>query len=64
MKKYQVFKFEKDYVGVYYFEDLKPATEMFTIFTEEAIRERERDIKITEKICLCEHGKMISSWEE
>lgn len=62
MKKYQVIKFEEEYVGIYFFDDLEPAKEMFEIFKEEAIKEVKRDAIITLKICLTQYGKVIESW--
>ena len=59
--KYQVIKIEKNYVGVYDFENLLPAAQMFDIFVEEAKREEELDI--TQKIYLTENGRIMGSWE-
>lgn len=62
--KYRVIKIEKNYVGVYEYENLEPASDMFVIFEEEAIREIGTGIEITQKIYLTENGKIITSWEK
>ena len=61
--KYQVIKIEKNYIGVHNFESLKPAEDMFVIFEEEAIREKEMGFEITQEIYLTENGRIIVSWE-
>ena len=60
--KYQVIKIEKNYVGTYNFEDVKPALEMFKIFIEEA--EREEELDITQTIYLTHNGKIVACWEK
>ena len=62
--KYQVIKIEKNYVGVYEYENLEPASNMFVIFEEEAIIEIQTDIEITQKIYLTDNGIIIASWEK
>ena len=62
--KYRVIKIEKNYAGVYEYENLEQASDMFVIFEEEAIREIGMGIEITQKIYLTENGKIITSWEK
>lgn len=60
--KYQVIKIEKNYVGTYNFEDVKPALEMLKIFIEEA--ELEKVLDITQEIYLTLNGKIVARWEK
>ena len=60
--KYQVIKIEKNYVGTYNFEDMKPALEMLKIFIEEA--ELEKELDITQAIYLTHNGKIVACWEK
>lgn len=59
--KYQVIKIEKNYVGIYNFENAEPALEMFKIFVEEA--KREEELRITQKIYLTVNERIMTSWE-
>ena len=62
MKKYQVTKIEKNYIGTYNFENLETALEMYNILAKEAKREEELDI--TQALYLTINGNIKVSWEK
>ena len=61
--KYQVIKIEKNYIGVHNFENLKTATELFSIFVEETQIEKEADIDITQAIYITKNKTIICDWK-
>ena len=61
--KYQVIIIEKNYAGTHNFEELKPAVEMFKIFTEEETARRRDGLKIIQKIYLTENERIRATWE-
>lgn len=62
MKKYQVIKIESNYIGVFDFDNLETATELFNIFVEDA--KREEELIITQALYITKNGIIVVSWEK